>query len=110
MEFFTKNAGWLITMFLGAVSWFVYIVRQNDKLNALSDRVSSLEDDGKKANDTMAKTLFQQENQGEKIDKLETVSEKTTDILNELKSDIKLISAWVKSQSGDTLIVHRKEK
>jgi cell division protein FtsB len=58
--------------------------------------------------DTMSRQTFEIEAQAEKINKLDAASAKTTELLHDLKSDIKVIASWVKQQSGDTLIESRK--
>ena len=108
MDFVTNNAGWIITVVSGLVFWFVYIIRQNDKLNNFATRVESFERDLVQIKTGMNKFSFEQDTQGSQIQRLETSHEKNTELLHELKSDIKVIASWVRQQEGET-VIRRKE-
>lgn len=110
MEFFTKNAGWIITLFCGAVSWFVYIVRQNDKLNRFSEKQNLMEQEISSFKTTMNQLSNNQQNLQGQVQRLEISNVNNTELLNECVTEIRVIAAWVKMQSGDTIIEHRSRK
>src|SRR5688500_17018559 len=108
MDLIWKILGWVTTMFLGAVSWLVYVVRQNDKLNMFADQQKKLSNEFEGLREQMQRLSFEVEKQQENINKIVDTVSKLNEAIHTLNIHTEVIASWVKQQTGDTLIKQRK--
>lgn len=104
MDFIWTNLGWVTSLFFGVLSWLVYAVRMNDKVNRMDSQLKELLKDFVEMKDDMQKISFSQATQQTSISKLESIADRQSELLHQLSINTEVIASWVKQQSGDTLI------